>query len=46
MVIDGATLRDLDVLAASTPRGQTIWSLVGMMLLRQERVLELLEPHP
>ena len=37
MLIDAATLRDLDVLAASTPRGQTIWSLLDRTRSRAGR---------
>ncbi len=37
MVIDAATLRDLDVLSASAPRGQTLWSLVDRTRSRAGR---------
>jgi DNA mismatch repair protein MutS len=37
MLIDASTLRDLDVLAASTPRGQTLWSLVDRTRSRSGR---------
>ncbi len=36
-MIDAATLRDLDVLSASTPRGQTLWSLVDRTRSRAGR---------
>jgi DNA mismatch repair protein MutS len=37
VLIDAGTLRDLDVLAASVPRGQTIWSLVDRTRSRAGR---------
>jgi DNA mismatch repair protein MutS len=37
VLIDAATLRDLDVLSASTPRGQSIWSLVDRTRSRAGR---------
>ncbi len=37
MLIDAATLRDLDVLDASTPRGRTLWSLVDRTRSRAGR---------
>jgi DNA mismatch repair protein MutS len=37
MLIDAPTLRDLDVLAASTPRGRTLWSLVDRTRSRSGR---------
>ena len=37
MLIDAATIRDLDVLEASTPRGQTLWALVDRTRSRAGR---------
>jgi DNA mismatch repair ATPase MutS len=37
VLIDEATLRDLDVLTASTPRGRTLWSLVDRTRSRAGR---------
>ena len=37
MLIDAATLHDLDVLTASTPRGRTLWSLVDRTRSRAGR---------
>src|SRR4051812_38966773 len=36
-MIDAATLHDLDVLTASTPRGRTLWSLVDRTRSRAGR---------
>jgi len=37
VLVDAATLRDLDILAASTPRGRTVWSLVDRTRSRAGR---------